>query len=150
MDFKYNVTQYIEQQHMLEPGDHIVVGLSGGADSVCLLMVLVCLRKVYDFQLYGVHVNHQIRGEEAHRDEVFSKELCEKWNIPFTVVTENVPIMAKRFGLTEEEAGRKIRYEAFTRLAEKIEQQKRHFRCSENCSGASQKRSGGNYVTSFV
>ena len=124
MDFKYKVMQYIEQQHMLEPGDHIVVGLSGGADSVCLLMVLVCLRKVYDFQLFGVHVNHQIRGEEAHRDEVFSKELCEKWNIPFTVVTENVPIMAKRFGLTEEEAGRKIRYEAFTRLAEKIEQQK--------------------------
>ncbi len=124
MDFKYKVTQYIEQQHMLEPGDHIVVGLSGGADSVCLLMVLVCLRKEYNFHLYGVHVNHQIRGEEAHRDEVFSKELCEKWNIPFTVVTENVPAMAKRLGLTEEEAGRKIRYEAFTRLAEKLEQEK--------------------------
>lgn len=124
MDFKHKVKQYIEKQHMLTPGDHIVVGLSGGADSVCLLMVLVWLRKEYDFRLYGVHVNHQIRGEEADKDEVFSKEMCEKWNVSFTVVKENVPAAAKSLGISEEEAGRRVRYEAFTRLAEKLEQEK--------------------------
>jgi len=125
MDLKYKVTQYIKKQHMLKPGDHIVVGLSGGADSVCLLLVLVELKEEYQLALHAVHVNHQIRGEEAEKDEVFSKELCRKWNVPYSVVTENVPALAKRMGLTEEEAGRNVRYQAFTHLAEALEQEKK-------------------------
>lgn len=124
MDLKYNVMQYIKKQHMLNPGDHIVVGLSGGADSVCLLLVLVQLREEYHFTLHAVHVNHQIRGEEAEKDEAFSKELCRKWDVPCRVVTENVPALAKSLGLTEEEAGRNVRYQAFTHFAETLEQQK--------------------------
>lgn len=124
MDLKCKVMQYIEKQHMLTPGDQVVVGLSGGADSVCLLLVLVELREKQHFTLHAVHVNHQIRGVEADRDEKFSKELCKKWNVPCTVVTKDVPALAKSMGLTEEEAGRKVRYQAFSQLAEKLEQQK--------------------------
>lgn len=124
MDLKYKVMQYIKKQHMLNHGDHIVVGLSGGADSVCLLLVLAQLREEYHFTLHAVHVNHRIRGVEADNDQVFSEELCKKWNVPCSVVTKDVPALAKSLGLTEEEAGRNVRYQAFTHLAETLEQQK--------------------------
>lgn len=125
MDLKQKVFHYMEQQRMLKTGEHIVVGLSGGADSVCLLLVLAELREEYPFTLYAVHVNHQIRGMEADADEVFSIELCKKWDIPCFVVTKNVPAFAKSQKLTEEEAGRKIRYEAFTDFARQLEQDKK-------------------------
>lgn len=125
MDLKQKVLQYMKQQRMLKTGEHIVVGLSGGADSVCLLLVLVELREEYQLTLHAVHVNHQIRGMEADDDEAFSIELCKKWDVPYRVVTENVPALAKSAGITEEEAGRNVRYQAFTHFAETLEQGKK-------------------------
>ena len=124
MDFRYKVMQYIEKQHMLKPADQVVIGLSGGADSVCLLLLLVQLREKWNLTLHAVHINHQIRGEEADRDEAFARELCETWAVPCTIVKKDVPALAQRLGLTEEEAGRKVRYEAFQQLAEKLESEK--------------------------
>ena len=68
------VENYIRQWKMLEKGDKVVVGLSGGADSVCLFLILAELRKKIGFEILAVHVNHGIRGEEAKADEESRKE----------------------------------------------------------------------------
>ena len=85
------VENYIRQWKMLEKGDKVVVGLSGGADSVCLFLILEELRKKIGFEILAVHVNHGIRGEEAKADEEFVKTLCEKKEIPCRSVSVDIP-----------------------------------------------------------
>ena len=109
------VLDYIEKYEMIEPGDTIVAGISGGADSVCLLFMLLQIRKQIPFTLKVVHVNHGIRGDAA-RDAEFVRGLCDKWNIPFELVEKNIRESAKEHGLSEEEEGRHVRYEAFKRV----------------------------------
>ena len=112
------VKEYVERYNMLEVGDRVVVGVSGGADSVCLFYVLHELKKMYGLELYVVHVNHGIRGQEADEDENFVKELCELHGIQFCSVRVDVRALAKEKGLSEEEAGRMIRYQAFYKVLE--------------------------------
>jgi tRNA(Ile)-lysidine synthase len=107
------VQSYIDEHNMIKKGDRIVLGVSGGADSVCLFHVLIQLLSLFELTLFVVHVNHGIRGEEADEDETFVKDLCEKNNIQFEAYKADVPALAKLHGITEEEAGRNIRYEAF-------------------------------------
>lgn len=107
------IKEYIEKKGLLEYGDSVVVGLSGGADSVCLFRVLVSLREEYGLSLYAVHVNHGIRDGEATRDECFSKTLAKKYGVLCFVYRYNVPLLASKWKITEEEAGRRVRYEAF-------------------------------------
>lgn len=107
------VRSYIEQHNMLSRGDRIVVGVSGGADSICLYYVLLELSEEYELDLFVVHVNHRIREKEAAYDQAFVEKLCKKYNIPFVLVSKDVPYIAKSQGISEEEAGRNVRYEAF-------------------------------------
>ena len=107
------IIKFIEKHNLLEHGDRIVVGVSGGADSVCLLHVLNCLRERYNLSLYVVHVNHGIRGLHADEDEAFVRELCAKLGLHFYAVFHNVPEISKREGISSEEAGRNIRYDTF-------------------------------------
>lgn len=93
-----------------------LVGLSGGADSVMLLLYLVYLRKKCFFPLLAVHINHGIRIDEADRDEEFSRELCEKLGVEFKAVRINVPKLAKEYGKGLEEAARDARYNAFSEI----------------------------------
>lgn len=81
------VRDYIREQDMAAPGDAVIVALSGGADSVCLLTVM----KRLDFALRAVHVHHGIRGAEADRDEVFVRNLCERFSVPLFVAHCQVP-----------------------------------------------------------
>lgn len=111
------VEQYIKQYHMIERGDRIVLGVSGGADSVSLFVVMLELREKYNIEMVVVHVNHGIRGEDAKRDEEYVKELCRKYGVNFECVCENVKELARKEKLSEEEMGRKVRYEAFSRIA---------------------------------
>ncbi len=108
----------MNENNMIAKGDKIVLGVSGGADSVCLFHVLLQVAPVFDLSLFVVHVNHGIRGEEAEEDEAFVKKLCENAKVPFWTVKAHIPAMAKEEGLTEEEAGRKVRYEAFYKCLE--------------------------------
>lgn len=101
---------------MVAYGDKIVVGVSGGADSVCLLFLLYGFIEKYALQLYAVHVHHGIR-EEAGEDAAFVEKLCKKWKIPCEVVKADVPALAKTWKMSEEEAGRRVRYEAFAKTA---------------------------------
>ena len=68
---------------MLRKGDGVVIGLSGGADSVCLLKALRALRDEYDLRLYCVHINHGIRGAEAERDRDFAEAISQKYGARF-------------------------------------------------------------------
>ena len=107
------VSKYIRKHHMIETGDYVVAGISGGADSVCLLFMLKEFQKEADFFLEAVHVEHGIRGEESLKDAAFTKQLCKKWGITFHMAAFDVPKRAAGEKLTLEEAARKCRYEAF-------------------------------------
>lgn len=107
------IKEYIREKDLLQYGDSVVAGLSGGADSVCLFRLLVSLREEYGLTLYAVHVNHGIRGGEAARDEYFSEALAKKYGVQYSVYRYNVPLLSSGWKITEEEAGRRVRYEAF-------------------------------------
>ena len=110
--------EYIRDNALLAPGERVVCALSGGCDSVCLLLLLTKLAG--ELGLAGVsalHVNHGIRGEEAERDEAFCRELCERLGVPLTVRHEDIPKIAAASGESLEEAGRRRRLEIFAEEA---------------------------------
>ena len=107
------IENYIRQYHMIEKGDRIVIGVSGGADSVCLLMALCSLQEKLGFQVLVCHVNHELRGEEAAQDEAYVEMLCHKMQVPFFAFHENVELIAKNGKKSLEEAGRIVRSNAF-------------------------------------
>ncbi|MBE6608541.1 MAG: tRNA lysidine(34) synthetase TilS [Ruminococcaceae bacterium] len=102
----------VERYDMLSC-ESILVGLSGGADSVVLLHLLKKEAALRGFSLLALHVNHMIRGEEADRDEAFCRELCKKWEISFTSEKVDIPAIAKREKCGLEEAARNCRYKIF-------------------------------------
>lgn len=107
------IRRYVEKWHMIEKGDKIVVGVSGGADSICLLFVLLKLQRELSFELICVHVNHGLRGDDADADEGYVKSFCEKYQIPCVIYREDVAWIAKERKQSLEEAGREVRREAF-------------------------------------
>lgn len=109
----------IEEFHMISPGDTVIAGVSGGADSVCLLLCLDRLQKELDFQLEVIHVEHGIRGEESLKDKEFVENLCKQLHISYEVSHVNVPEYAIKHGLGMEEAARILRYEVFRQIASK-------------------------------
>lgn len=107
------VTDYIKSHKLIKNGDRIIIGVSGGADSVCLLHVLYRLYKDRDVSLFVVHVHHGMRDEAADRDEAFVKTLCNRIGVAYSAYHYDVITLARTEGLSEEEAGRKVRYQAF-------------------------------------
>jgi len=118
------VLRFVEEHHMIEAGDHIIAGVSGGADSVCLLLVLCQLKARLDFELRVVHVEHGIRGEESVRDCRFVEKLCKEKKLMCKSVSVDVPALAKKSRLSVEEAARKLRYDVFEAEAETWENAK--------------------------
>ena len=115
-DIYVKVKKYIEENKMISVGDIIVVGVSGGADSVCLLVMLWELQKEMDFKLLAVHVHHGVR-EDADQDADYTRQLCGKLEIPFFLKKVDMQGYAKENGLSQEEAGRRLRYQAFEETA---------------------------------
>ncbi len=97
---------------MIKEGDTVVVGVSGGADSVCLLSLLSEYRKNLSFTLLAAHVHHGLRAN-ADGDEEYVKELCEKLNVPLKYLHIDARKEAETLGVSVEEAGRIKRYEFF-------------------------------------
>ena len=87
--------EYIRQHGMITAEDKLIVGVSGGADSVCLLFVLRMYQQEVPFEMRVVHVEHGVRGEESLRDAAFVKALCREWKIPCEVRCVDVPLIAK-------------------------------------------------------
>ncbi|HHU71272.1 MAG TPA: tRNA lysidine(34) synthetase TilS [Clostridiales bacterium] len=111
------VSEYIDQYKMIEKGDRIAVGVSGGADSVCLLYMLFEIGKYMDINLIVVHINHGIRGKEGSLDEDYVEGLAKALKLEYICFHEDVPAIAKVEGLSEEEAGRNVRYQSFFKVA---------------------------------
>ncbi len=107
------VEAYMREHQMLDGADCVIAGVSGGADSVCLLWILKELEKRWGFSLTAVHVHHGIRGEEADEDEAYVQSLCRQWGISCRCIHVDVPHLARQENMTLEEAGRKARYDAF-------------------------------------
>ncbi len=103
---------------MIEPGTHVVVGVSGGADSVCLLYALSEYRGEVPFALTAVHVEHGLRGEESLADAAYTQELCARLGVPCRVARAQVEQLARAEGISVEEAGRRERYRIFREVKE--------------------------------
>lgn len=114
------VRKYMEQFNMAEKGESVIVGISGGADSVCLYKILLELKKYFDIDIIAVHIHHGIRGDEADRDMNFVENMCKNDGVKFKCYKYNVPEYAKANGLSEEEAGRTLRYKAFDEVAKEL------------------------------
>lgn len=117
--FILNVKKYIEENHMLENADGMVIGLSGGPDSVCLLRVMCELADCFGIEkkrIYCVHINHGIRGEEADADEKFAERLCGVLGVPFVCFQKDITAYAGELGCSVEEAGRRYRYDCFRQV----------------------------------
>ena len=99
-------SHFIEDNNLIEKKDRIVLGVSGGADSICLLHTLSRIQKALEIRLFVVHINHGIRGEEASRDENYVKKFCEKLDICFFSFHYDIP--------------RKMRYESFESVSKDI------------------------------
>ena len=111
------VLHYIRERRLLKAGDRVGVAVSGGADSVALLRVLLELRGELGLVLVVAHFNHQLRGEEANADEQFVAQLAQQQGLPFFAGCGNVRDHSASHALSLEHAGRKLRYEWLTELA---------------------------------
>ncbi|WZL72805.1 tRNA lysidine(34) synthetase TilS [Clostridiaceae bacterium 35-E11] len=103
----------ITRHKMITKGEGIVIGVSGGPDSISLLHLLWRIKDTYALNLYAVHLNHQFRGSEAQEDADYVKEVCKEWGIKSFIYSEDVKLYSKEKKITFEEAGREIRYHLF-------------------------------------
>ena len=107
------VRNTIDKYRMLSGVRSVAVGVSGGADSMSLVHILSSLKEEYGIILKVVHVNHNLRGQEALRDENKVRDFCNKNNIECLVFSEDIRLIARQKGIGEEECGRIVRYECF-------------------------------------
>lgn len=119
------VLETIRKYNLIEDGDKIVLGVSGGPDSICMLDNLreVKEEQVIEFEIYVAHINHMIR-EEAIDDEKYVQEYCKKYNIECFVKRADVQKIASEKKIGTEEAGRKVRYDFFEEVLQKTESNK--------------------------
>ena len=116
----HNVKALIQNEELLHEGMHVIVGLSGGPDSVCLFDLLCRLADDMRLRLYPVHVNHQFRPGAAEADQAFTEALCVERGWPCRSFVYDCARIAAEKNLTSEEAGRKARYEAFGIVAAEL------------------------------
>ena len=115
-----NLIQSIRQSGVIQHQDCILIGLSGGPDSVCLLHALVMLREELSLTLYTAHLNHNLRGLEASEDAGFAMAFSREMDVHCMVKSEDIQDIARRERISTETAGRIRRYEFLEEVAEKI------------------------------
>ena len=118
------VIDYIRENEIIKQGDKILVALSGGPDSVCLLHILYRLKDTFNLKLGAIHINHMLRGEEADNDEKYIIKLCDELGINHYVKRINIEYVARDTNVSLEVAGRNERYKAFEKIREKYEYDK--------------------------
>ena len=104
------VLLFIEEQHLIPGRQKLVVAVSGGPDSVCLLHILVRLREELDIELHAAHLNHQLRGAESEADASYVADLAQRLEIPATIESRDVKAYQALHRTTLEEAAREVRY----------------------------------------
>lgn len=116
------VRKTIEDHELIRQGEHIVIGLSGGPDSMCLFNVLMELREDMNIKIHPVHVNHKFRPGAAERDQEYVENLCMDRGLKCHSFVVDCIKLAEKENMTSEEAGRKARYDAFVDVACKVEE----------------------------
>ncbi len=116
---KNKVIETIKKYKLIEAGDKIVLGVSGGPDSISMLNILNEIKDEFDFKIYVAHINHLIR-EEAIDDEKFVENYCKKNDISFFCKRAEVQKIAETQKIGTEEAGRNVRYEFFEEVCSKV------------------------------
>lgn len=116
------IRKTIEEKKLINNNQHIVIGLSGGPDSVCLFNALMSIADKMQLTIHPVHVNHKFRPGAAEHDQEYVEELCRKRGLECETFVVDCAALAKELGMTSEEAGRKARYDAFYTTADKISQ----------------------------
>ncbi len=120
MDLVRKIKKIISQDGLIAEGDRVLIGCSGGIDSVTLLFVLREISHELSFELGIAHVNHLLRGEESDRDEDFVRGLADRFSIPCYIRKVNVKDEARKAGKSLQHAGRDIRYCFFDEMAEQL------------------------------
>lgn len=114
------VKQTMKRYSMLEEGSAVLVGFSGGADSMALLSLLWRMSAENSWEICALHVNHGIRGDDADQDELVCRKFCQDRKIPFYVLHADIPKTARQTGEGLEECGRRIRYEWFRNMGDQM------------------------------
>ena len=117
---KNKILKTITEHNLITDGMHIVLGLSGGPDSVCLFSVLCSLTEEMNLTIHPVHINHKFRPGAAEEDQAYVEELCLSKGVSCRSFVYDCPVIAKEQKLTPEEAGRNARYEAFFKVASEL------------------------------
>ncbi|MBQ9931354.1 MAG: tRNA lysidine(34) synthetase TilS [Firmicutes bacterium] len=117
---KERVFQTIKKHDLIQQGAQVIVGISGGPDSVCLLHILSRLVPELQLKLSAVHVNHGLRGAAADEDEKRTAAFCDSLGVPCRIFRVDAGACAKEQGLTVEEAGRRLRYDAFETVRKEL------------------------------
>ncbi|MDK2820626.1 MAG: tRNA(Ile)-lysidine synthase [Clostridia bacterium] len=117
------VRRIIQRYNLLIPGDKVVVGVSGGPDSLALLHSLKSLQEEFGFKIHVAHLNHGLR-QEASADAEFVQKLAAKWSLPVTIKTEDVLSYQKEHHLSLEAAAREVRYSFFEHVATEVKASK--------------------------
>ncbi|WP_134685235.1 tRNA lysidine(34) synthetase TilS [Brevibacillus migulae] len=116
------VQKQIEDERLLTAGESLVVGVSGGTDSMALLHILMSLNKQYQYgwKIHVVHVNHSFRGAESDADAEYVQTVCTEWSIPCHSFKRNVSLYMEESGLGSQEASREVRYQLYQQVAEEV------------------------------
>ncbi|HXX80810.1 MAG TPA: tRNA lysidine(34) synthetase TilS, partial [Thermodesulfovibrionales bacterium] len=118
--FLEKVKATIAKHSMLSAGETVLVGLSGGPDSVCLLSVLNALKDELNLKLHAIYVDHGLRPDETPHEIEFCRKLCEEMSIPFVTRAIDVKSYAKEQGMNMQEAARELRYRIFDEMFHEI------------------------------
>lgn len=110
------VERYIRDNKLLENGDKVLVAVSGGPDSICLLHMLNCIKDKFGIKISVAHINHLLREDEAFRDEEYVESTCEKMGIKCYIKRIDIKLLAQKRGISIEMAGREGRYEFFDEI----------------------------------
>ncbi|MBI5097710.1 MAG: tRNA lysidine(34) synthetase TilS [Nitrospirae bacterium] len=120
MELLKKVKETINKYSMFSEGDRVLIGFSGGPDSVCLAVILDKLKKDFNLSLYAVYVDHGLRPDEVENEKKFCREFCDKLGIIFFCESVDVGNYARQKGLNKQEAARDLRYKVYEEIAGRI------------------------------
>lgn len=116
--------KFIREQELLKNGDAVVVGISGGPDSIFLLKLLLIIQNIFNLKIYAAHINHKLRGKEADDDEEFVNEFCKKNKIECVIESRDIKKIAQETKRSIEETARLERYKFFNEVLQKFKANK--------------------------
>ena len=114
------VRRAIQRHKLIDPAETVVVGVSGGPDSLCLLHVLYQLAPDLSLRLHVAHLNHGLRGAEADADAAFVQKMAAGWGLPVSIERVDVAALAQQAGMSLEEAARHARYSFLAGVARRV------------------------------